>query len=120
MTTENIIGLMFLSRDVAHREHLKTSSYAAHMALGSFYSDIVDLADKLAEACQGRHSEALDIPFLDPNGEKNIADELESHMQQIEKDRYKAVDKSDSPLQNIIDEAVGVYLSTLYKLRRFK
>jgi hypothetical protein len=31
--------------------------------------------------------------------------------------RYKVVDKSDSPLQNIIDEIVGLYLSTLYKLK---
>ena len=120
MTTENIIGVMFLSREVAHREHLKTTSYAAHQALGSFYGEIVDLADHLAEACQGRHGKVLSIPFLDPNGEKNIADELESHMQMIEKDRYKAVDKDDSPLQNLIDEVLSLYLTTLYKLRRFK
>lgn len=120
MNVENIIGVMFLSREVAHREHLKTTSYAAHKALGGFYVGIVELADTLAEACQGRHGGALEIPFLDPNGEKNIADELESHMQMIEKDRYKAVEKTDTPLQNIIDEVVSLYLTTLYKLRRFK
>jgi hypothetical protein len=31
--------------------------------------------------------------------------------------RYKVCDKSDTPLQNIIDEIVGLYLSSLYKLK---
>jgi hypothetical protein len=31
--------------------------------------------------------------------------------------RYEVVDKSDTSLQNIIDEIVGQYLSTLYKLK---
>jgi len=31
--------------------------------------------------------------------------------------RYEVVDKTDTPLQNIIDEIVNLYLSTLYKLR---
>jgi hypothetical protein len=34
--------------------------------------------------------------------------------------RYTAVDKEDTAIQNLIDEAVGQYLSTLYKLRRLK
>jgi len=116
----NLIAIMFLSRDVAHREHLKTTSYATHMALNSFYDGILDAADKLAEACQGRHGIIKDIPYMSPNGEKTIADELASHMDMIEKNRFKDVKKDDTPLQNIIDEAVGLYLSTLYKLRTFK
>ena len=31
--------------------------------------------------------------------------------------RYNVCDKDDSALQNIIDEIVGLYLSTLYKLK---
>lgn len=31
--------------------------------------------------------------------------------------RYKVCDKSDSALQNIIDEIVELYLTTLYKLK---
>jgi hypothetical protein len=42
---------------------------------------------------------------------------LQDQLEEIEEMRYKVVDKSDSPLQNIIDEIVGLYLSTLYKLR---
>lgn len=37
-----LIAILFLSREVAHRAHLNTKSYAQHMALGSFYDDIID------------------------------------------------------------------------------
>ena len=39
---EQLISLFFLARDIAHKEHLRTDSYARHMALGSFYDDIID------------------------------------------------------------------------------
>lgn len=55
MLIGRLIAIMFLSRDVAHREHLRTQSYAQHMALGSFYEGIIDRADAIAEAYQGRH-----------------------------------------------------------------
>ena len=38
-------------------------------------------------------------------------------MDDIEKLRYNAVDKSDTVIQNMIDDALATYLSTLYKLR---
>jgi hypothetical protein len=42
---------------------------------------------------------------------------LESSLKDVEDMRYKVCDKTDTPLQNIIDEIVGQYLSTLYKLK---
>ena len=47
----------------------------------------------------------------------NILEFLQDSLADIEKMRYEVCDKSDSPLQNIIDEIVGQYLSTLYKLK---
>lgn len=121
MAIGQLLGIMFLSRDMAHRAHWKTKSYAQHQALGEFYDAIVDKADAIAEAYQGRYFIIDDVPILGTNGEKpDIADALESHMDDIEKLRYMACDKSDTPLQNLIDEAVETYLSTLYKLRNLK
>lgn len=114
----NIVAICFLSRDVAHREHLRTSSYAAHIALGDFYKGVVDLADELAEAIQGRKNVKLDIPYLAPDSD-DIVSALQSHMDAIESVRQKEIG-DDTPIQNIVDEIVGLYLSTLYKLRRFK
>jgi len=120
---DKIIATMFLSREVAHREHLRvtgTGSFSAHMALGTFYIEIVERADAIVEAYQGRHTIISNIPILTMEMDKDIDDILESHMDDIESMRYSAVDKKDTPIQNLIDEAVGLYLSTLYKLRNLK
>jgi hypothetical protein len=42
---------------------------------------------------------------------------LEQSLKDIEDMRYEVVSKTDTPIQNIIDEIVGLYLSTLYKLK---
>jgi len=115
-----LIGIMFLSRDVAHREHLKTKSFAQHMALNTFYSEIVDLADSLAETWQGRHGIIKDIPRMNDTPQGDIATVLETHLKTIEKNRFYDADKEDTAIQNIIDEIVGLYLTTLYKLRTLK
>lgn len=114
------IALLFLARDLAHREHLRTTSFAQHMALGEFYPAIVDLADRLTEAYQGRHGIIKDIPLLESEYKGSIIEILQQQLGWLEKHRYKAVEKEDSPLQNIIDEVVGQYLSTLYKLQNLK
>jgi DNA-binding ferritin-like protein len=118
-----MIATMFLSREVAHREHLRitgTGSFSIHMALNTFYLEIVEKADSLTEAYQGRHTIIANIPILTTDSYDDIADVLEKHMTDIEKMRYAAIDKSDTPLQNIVDDAIGLYLSTLYKLRNLR
>jgi DNA-binding ferritin-like protein len=120
---DELVATMFLSREMAHRAHLRTSgpgSFAQHMALGEFYPEIVDNADAIVEAYQGRHG-LIDIPYLDaPKDYKDIIKILEEHLHNIESLRYAAVDKKDTAIQNLIDEAVGTYLSTLYKLKNLK
>ena len=68
MAIAQVLGIMFLSRDMAHRAHWKTRSYAQHVALGEFYNKIVDNADAIAEAYQGRHFIINDVPILTPEG----------------------------------------------------
>ena len=114
-----LIAILFLSREIAHREHLRTRSYAQHMALGDFYDSIVDAADAIAEAYQGRRGLIDEIPFLQP-ATGDIIDALERQLAAIEKIRYTAVPKEDTAIQNLIDEAVALHLSALYKLRNLK
>jgi DNA-binding ferritin-like protein len=45
-----------------HFTHLKTTSFAAHMALGEFYEAIPGLADAVAEQYQGATEQLLDYP----------------------------------------------------------
>ena len=55
MKCADFVGTLFLARDVAHSVHLNTRSFAKHSALNSFYDEVIELADKFAEAYQGRH-----------------------------------------------------------------
>jgi hypothetical protein len=117
MKAADFVGHLFLARDVAHSVHLNTRSFAKHKALGSFYDKIVDLADDFAEAYQGRHGLIGPISLMSAKKNGNIIDFLEDSLSEIEANRYKVCDEKDSSIQNIIDEIVSLYLSTLYKLK---
>lgn len=113
-----IVGILFVSRDQAHREHLKTTSYAQHVALGDFYESVIDFADKFAEVYQGCH-EILDVPYIKPE-KGSIDDVLEHHIATIEGLKQSFRSEHDSALLNIIDEISALYSQTLYKLRNLK
>jgi hypothetical protein len=112
-----LVGLLFVGRDLAHRAHLRTRSFAEHVALEGFYTGIVPLADVFAEQYQGRYNELLDIPLLDNEFEGEVADVLESQMSWIEDTREEVCPKTETALHNAIDEIVALYQSTIYKLR---
>ena len=117
MKCADFVGALFLARDVAHSVHLNTRSFSKHMALNSFYDEVIELADKFAEAYQGRHGLIGPISLMSAKKTSNIIEFLEDSLADIEKMRYEVVEKTDTALQNIIDEIVGLYLSTLYKLK---
>lgn len=117
MSCEKFIGMLFLARDVTHSVHLNTRSYAKHKALNEFYDGIVDLADSFAEAYQGRKGLIGPISLMSAKRTNNVLEFLEDQVKDIEAMRYEVCDKTDTPLQNIIDEIVSLYLSTIYKVK---
>jgi hypothetical protein len=117
MSCEKFIGTLFLARDVAHSVHLNTRSFAKHSALNTFYDEIVDLADKFAEAYQGKYGLIGPIALMSAKKTNNIVEFLEDQVEELMKMRYDVVDKECTPLQNIIDEILALYYATLYKLK---
>lgn len=115
MSCADLIGHLFLARDVTHSVHLNTRSYAKHKALGGFYEKIIDLADDLAETYQGRYGLIGPITLHSAKKTNNVVEFLEDSLEEIKKARKEYED--DTALQNIIDEIEGLYLSTLYKLK---
>lgn len=111
-----VISTLFLSREQAHRAHLKTKSYAQHMALGDFYEAVIDLADTFAEVAQGTYGILPDIPYKPPV-KGAIAAVLEAHLEAIEDQKPEFDQLCDGPLLNIVDEIGALYAKTLYKLR---
>ncbi|CAB4202306.1 hypothetical protein UFOVP1366_17 [uncultured Caudovirales phage] len=113
----DFVGMLFLARDVTHSAHLNTRSYAKHKTLQKFYANLIDLADNFAEAYQGKYGLIGPISLMSAKKTNNVVDFLEGQVDDIMEMRYKVVDKECTPLQNIIDEILGLYYSTLYKLK---
>ena len=117
MKCADFVGELFLARDVAHSVHLNTRSYSKHKALRHFYEDVIELADKFAEAYQGRRGLIGPISLMSAKKTTNIIEFLEQSLKDIVGMRYEVCDKTDTTIQNIIDEIIALYLSTLYKLK---
>ena len=113
----DFVGMLFLARDVAHSVHLNTRSYSKHVALNTFYDSIIDHADAFAEAYQGRYDLMGQITLGSNKKTANIIEFIQDQLAEIEKVRYEVCDKSDTSLQQLIDNIVELYLTTLYKLR---
>ena len=117
MKCNDFVGMLFLARDVAHSVHLNTRSFSKHMALNGFYDEIIELADGFAEAYQGRYGLIGPISLMSAKKTGNIVEFLQDQLDEIEAGRYDVCKKDDTPLQNLIDGIIELYLSTLYKLR---
>jgi len=117
MKCNDFMGMLFLARDVTHSVHLNTRSFSKHETLNIFYNRIVGAADDFAEAYQGRHGMIGPISLMSAKKTTNVIEFLQDQLDEIEKCRYEVVDKSDSSLQQLIDNIIEIYLRTLYKLR---
>jgi hypothetical protein len=117
MKANEFLGLLFLARDVAHSVHLNTRSFSKHEALNIFYNRIIGAADDFAEAYQGRYGLIGPITLHSAKKTANIIEFLQDSLAEIEANRYDVCDKSDSSLQQLIDNIVELYLTTLYKLK---
>ena len=100
----------------AHVSHLTTHSYAQHVAMGSFYEDIIPIIDEFLESFMGRYGIPDAFP---PVTEKNY-DPLT-----ILGNLTKWIDVNraafpNSELQNIIDEMLTLINRTGYKVRELK
>ncbi len=104
---------LFHSSTNAHIQHLRTRSYAAHKALGEYYESVLDKADSLAEAYQGRYG-LIEFPNLPFKMESDSVMMLKGLRRYIDDNRMAMV--QDSELQNLLDEVIALIDSTLYKL----
>lgn len=99
----------------AHILHLRSTSYAEHMALGTFYEELPDLVDSLAEAMQGNAQELLTFPIDYYAPADTALEELTQLQEYVKQERANVM--QDSEIQNIIDEIATLIDSTTYKLR---
>lgn len=116
---EQLIGRVFATRNAAHLAHFTTKSYAQHMALGSFYEDVIEALDELVEVFQGRSGiiDSVAIPGNVPPA--NIAQHLLTEVEWIETHKAEIAERC-GPVENLIDELAAVYRRTIYKLENLR
>lgn len=109
-----LIAMLFDARTKAHMLHLQTKSFSAHKALNDYYDEIVDIADSLAEAYQGRYGIITIYPKISSDAKDPV--ELITQVRSwIDTNRKDCSPYSE--IQNIIDEMQDLNNSTLYKLK---
>lgn len=102
-----------------HQLHLKVTgsgSFAAHKALGEFYTAMPELVDAVAEQYQGAREKLLDFPAVSPYKCGSVQEAI-SHMKEL----YTEVDQLQkimpfSEVVNQLDEVKSLIASTKYKL----
>lgn len=101
-----------------HIYHLCTKgsgSFAMHMALGSLYSDLPDLVDGLAESIQGKYGILkYDYSHAVDSNVGNALTYVKKCLSYVETERKTIC--QDTYVQNQIDEIVGLFYTTIYKL----
>jgi hypothetical protein len=113
---------LFESREMAHVYHLQVrgdeGSYAAHMALGTYYDNILGFIDDLIEIYQGQYDIIDGYDIIDTSTTKS-KDKVEYFKEVAEfiKAERKCISAEDTHLHNIIDEVLALVYKTLYKLR---
>lgn len=113
---EELVARVFKTRNQVHLAHWKTKSYAEHQALGSFYDDVIDILDRAVEAIQGSKGIIGHVDLSCKDESVEIIKCLSEDANWISKNRAK-IAGSVPAVENIIDELVGVYLSTIYKVK---
>ena len=121
-TPIDLFSKLFESREMAHIYHLQArgdeGSYAAHMALGTFYEDVLELIDELIETYQGQYGIVDGYDIIDTKDTKTkdkIAyfEELATYI----KSARQCISQEDTHLHNMIDEVVALTYKTLFKLK---
>ena len=110
------VGTLLHSATITHFMHLRTTSYAQHKALQSYYEGIVDAVDSVAEAIQGCYGELIEDY---PTSFGNTGAEPLAYLVSLKTFVENARDKMpmDSNIQNEIDAIATLIDSTIYKLK---
>lgn len=106
----------FNLRTVAHVAHLKTTSYAQHVALKELYEGIIPAVDTFAEVYQGDFGVIDSYPTLAIKSGEALA-ELNTLTTWIAENYDDFGDDDSTHLRNVIDEILALLSGVRYKLR---
>lgn len=111
-----LVSTLLHSATVTHFMHLSTDSYARHVALATYYDEIVDLADKLAETYMGYEG----VKLTQWPKEFHLASDPVAYMEKMAEfvtEVRQVICPDYSPIQNILDSICDLVDTTHYKLK---
>ena len=111
------VATLLHSATNTHFFHWSTDSYAKHQALGTYYDEIVDLTDQLAESYMGKYGKLTAFPsvYHQPKDPLKYMESLQNFVADARQDLPQ-----DSELQNLIDTIAELIDTTTYKLKFLK
>ena len=115
------ISKLLESREMAQVYHWTVKgdmgSHAAHLALESYYSGVIEFIDDIVEIHQGQYGliEGYDQIATDETRSKDKLDYFKEVVEFVKAERT-CVKAEDTHLHNIIDEVVALLYKTIYKL----
>jgi hypothetical protein len=115
VTIEVIAGRVFQARDVAHRQHWITTSYAQHVALGAFYDDVITAIDAVIENYQGMFNTRIGLFDVTTEPVKDIVAYLTDEQDWIES-HIDELSQGSPSIGNLIQSLVSVYSKTIFLL----
>ena len=110
--------ILFHARQQAHFWHLDTKHYSEHVALSVFYTELLELVDKLLEEYMGKGNR-IDFGSIRMTFHGYEKDKVREYLKRLS--RYivkskRSLKESESNLGNIMDEILGLVNRTLYLL----
>lgn len=119
MAAPELVARCFAARTALHFAHLRTRSYAQHMALGELYDAIAEAADKFAECWMGSHGFIAKYPDVPAPTDADPLEFLPDLHDWITEYRDECSGGS-TELANLIDEILSTIDRGFYKLKFLK
>jgi hypothetical protein len=98
-----------------HILHWQTKSYPEHQALGTFYQELPELIDTLAEVIMGKYDMTFTFKDSYYTPAANGKAELEALKRYVMEERQEI--PQDSEIQNEVDNIANLINQTLFLLR---
>jgi len=115
------ISKLLESREMAQVYHWTVKgdmgSHAAHLALQTYYEEVIEFIDDIVEIYQGQYGLIEEYDVIDTTDSKS-KDKLDYFKETVEyvKSERTCIKSEDTHIHNIIDELIALQYKTIYKL----
>jgi DNA-binding ferritin-like protein len=117
-----VVSTLFKARNIAHELHLKSKSFAEHLALEELYDSLLPLTDGFAESYQGTYGIATQsYEEFNKQFSLNAYSFIVELLDYVTTTKLLIVSSNlGSQLENIFDEIIATVSKAKYKIENLK